>query len=173
MQDQNTPGSYELLDELASKQGLGFLGRHILQTIDEIVAVPRIIGKMETNPNEVYDYLRQREITVGFSCYRSSMERDPVRTLLSGDFDHLLDEEARDELERIADEGSNPRLQRNFTLYSEIKDSEFQIAQMHFYWRGSFEGLETEMRRDVTTLNNGFLFQIHFAGYNPEGNVSI
>jgi hypothetical protein len=135
-------GSFERLEDLISRKKLGFLGEHILEIIQDLVSCPRIIQKQRTDSEEVYEYLKAREITIEFSQYGSSSER-------------------------------TVGLDRNFTLFSEITGAAFTQGPMHFYWNGSFEGLEFEIQKDVRILNNQFGFTIHNKGYNPAGNVRV
>jgi len=138
----NNLGSFERLEFLVSNNTLGFLGVHVLQTIQDLASIPRILGKENASFIEVFEYLKSKQITVGFSKYGSSNEKSAGLT-------------------------------RNFTLYSEVLNEDFTQGPMHFYWNGSPEGLEFEMQKDVTILNNQFGFMIHNKGYDKTGDVSL
>ncbi len=64
---------------------------------------------------------------------------------------------------------SNPR---NFTLYFENKNSKITSHPSHFYWNGSFEGLDMQLKEEIIILRK-LGFNINYQNYLKEMNFSI
>ncbi|MDO8740151.1 MAG: hypothetical protein Q7J54_01100 [Candidatus Woesearchaeota archaeon] len=130
----------------------------VLEQIERLIVESKLgfLGNQITNIVDAYtdirgekeqelEDLKQRTIHVEFGRYGSSIEK--------------------------AIRGKESK-SRNFTLYFDIERWEWTLFPMHFYWEGSWEGLEEEMKRDVEILTTLGL-KIDYKGYNPERNISF
>ena len=91
---------------------------------------------------EIIEDLKNRTIRIGFAMYGSSDERKMENSFY-----------------------------RNFALFYDIEGSEFkQLRPSHFFYNGSWEVLDEEMKRDKVILEEmGFKFR--YEGYMPESDV--
>ena len=98
------------------------------------------------------DYLKQKEIEIGFSRHSSSFEKAYLKSC-----------------EKESNKKFNPC---NFTLYFDIKNAEVTANHSHFYWNGSWESLESELKKEIVILNE-LGFNINYKGYLKERDISV
>lgn len=133
------------------------------QTIEKIkeldvLAFPILAGVEVLSMNrrrtkkQSIDYLKEIEIEIAFSRHSSSIEKIYLKSC-----------------EEESNKKFNPS---NFTLYFDIKNAEVTANHSHFYFNGSWEGLESELNKEIGILNE-LGFNINYLGYLKERNLSI
>lgn len=120
----------------------------------DVLAFPLLAGvevlsmRGRRTKKQAVDYLKEKEILIGFSRHSSSVEKACLESFGVGSY------------------GSN------FTLYFDIKNAEVTARHSHFYWNGSWEGLESELKNEIKILKE-LDFNIKYYGYLKERDIFI
>lgn len=124
----------------------------------DVLALPILAGvevlsmRGRRTKEQAIGYLKEKEIAIGFSRHSSSFEKAYLESY---------------------DEESNKKFNPcNFTLYFDIKNAEVTANHSHFYYNGSWEGLENELKKEILILNK-LGFNISYSGYLKERNISV
>lgn len=117
-----------------------------------LLAGVEVLSMKGRTKKQAIDYLKEKEITIGFSRHSSSIEKAYLESCKEG-----------------SNEKFNPR---NFTLYLDIKNAETTPHHSHFHWNGSYEGLDMQLQKEIRILRE-FGFNINYHGYLKERDISI
>ncbi len=98
---------------------------------------------------QAVDYLKEKEIGIGFSRYSSSIEKACLKSF-----------------------GVSSSHASNFTLYFDIKNAEVTANHTHFYRNENWKGLDYELKKEVRVLRE-LGFNINYKGYLKERDISI
>lgn len=121
----------------------------------DVLAFPLLAGvevlsmKRRKTKKQSVDYLKEKEIVIGFSRHSSSIKKAYLKSC-----------------------GANPSRASNFTLYFDIENAEVTARSSHFYYDGSWKGLDSELKKEIGILNE-LGFNINYRGYLKERNISI